>query len=147
MTPWKSCWRWTWRSPSRCCCIAARRWQCGRRRSRPATCGAARGFWESAFASAASREPMKMFGMSWWVLGSVWGCFFWGGVFLFISVISCVDSCMFLSPGSGAEFSCIPGRFEAACRLHYRSGHRHDWGACLRFYFYFFNAGIKPGTS
>lgn len=65
----------------------------------------------------------------WHVLVSVRFCLrllFWGGVFLFISVISCVDSCMFLSPGSGAEFSCIPGRFEAARRLHYRSGHRHD---------------------
>lgn len=70
-TPWKSCWKPTWSAPSRCCCTTARRKLCARRPSCPATRGAATGSWVSAFASAASKEPVTTFGTSWWVCTGV----------------------------------------------------------------------------
>lgn len=66
--PWNSCWTWMWKDPSRCCYTTAGRWLSGRRPSCPAACGAAGGSSGSAFASAALKKQMKMFGTFWWVV-------------------------------------------------------------------------------
>lgn len=121
-TPWRSCWRWTWRGPLRCCYTAARRWLWGRPPSYPAACGAARDCWESAFASAALTEPMRMFGMFWWVCRS-------GGLFFSFSNDPILS--MVCCPGGGAKLSCSSGWFEGSRWLHHRSRLHHEWGTCL----------------
>lgn len=66
-TPWKICSNPVWKSPLRCWFTPQRPWSCGSQQSPPATCGEAKACLVSPFVSAALREPMRMFGMCWWV--------------------------------------------------------------------------------